>query len=613
MSQELNRRDRIIKKFLVLIIIFNVILGIFVIFLAVNSNPFGEKYVITLYHFNSQFVPSVNDFLGVERNIINESIREILEMYIRHPNWKFDIEISGICLKVMHDNYTDVFDKLKLLVDRDQCELILSPYSEQLSIAFTYIDMIKAIEFSQQLANNYSIKFSNVLFLQENQFHTAFPLLKEYGYEIYCVSGDTLRYYGVNNLAPVMEYSYLGKSVDLMVTTYKSSIIPVGYTNNIQFLFRWYGDGEASNTHSGMGKADPDEFKVEPERMQIHEERGIIIENMGYRFVKVSEWVSIVKSKGEVTVLNKIIPDSTWNTYSSYGVYQWMGYNNKVEGRVKTENDGYIRAENYRIRNFILTAQTIYNYYNNSFNSSFRSYLRRNIAKAWKHLSLAEVSDSTGWEPRPEEWEYSIYHNQFAYNITFDIINKMKTELNLTKIQVFSNNSTIINNTANFKNLSKNEIDISDLPLNIAIEGAQYSIKVFNNSWLNYTFYSILLNITPSELYRLKFNFNKKISNITYSPALAENITETLELNNYPRKIYLPLTNGLIYTNGIGIIRNNSKHYVAMCCDVLNREIYQMEEYQEHNITVEFFILKDNLNQCLNLANIINTYPIKVL
>ena len=42
-------------------------------------------------------------------------------------------------------------------------------------------------------------------------------------------------------------------------------------------------------------------------------------------------------------------------------------------------------------------------------------------------------------------------------------------------------------------------------------------------------------------------------------------------------------------------------------------EIYQMEQYQEHNISVEFFVLKSDINTCLNLANIINTYPIKVI
>jgi len=604
--------QRVLKKFFYLFLIFSVILGSINIMSLSLINPFEKKYVISLYHFNSQFVPSINDFLGVEKNIINESIRGILDMYMRHPSWKFDIEISGICLKVMHDNYSDVFNKLKILVDRNQCELILSPYSEQLSIAFTYIDMIKSFKLSQELAKSYNITYSNVLFLQENQFHTAFPILKKLGYEIFCVSGDTFRYYDVNNIKPEMDYSYNNETVNLMVTTFPSEIFPVKIYGSIEIVFRWYGDGEASNTNSGMGNADPNEFKLEPERMTIHEERGNILEFLGFNFIKVSDWVSIAKSNSLTSVLTKIVPDSTWNTFASFGAYQWMGFNYKKADRNETENDGFIRADNYRTRNKILVAESLFTYYNNTFNTTFREQMKTNLKLAWEHLMLAEVSDATGWEPRKEEWEYSIFHDNQAVRIVNSTINAIKRVVNITTAQVFTLNNTVINNSANFVNLTKSSINLSALPINISVEGSNYTVQAFNNTFNNYSFYSILLNIKPSILHKIHFNVSN-IKNITYSPSLLENQTQMLFRSNYSRKLFLPLTNGLIYVNGVGIIRNNSRHYASICWDINTNEIYQMEQYQEHNISVEFFVLKSDINTCLNLANIINTYPIKVI
>jgi len=597
-------------------LIFAIVFGCIDIYILTSMNPFSqEKYAISVYHFNSQFVPSIDDFLGVERNIINESIREILNMYHRHPNWKFNIELSGICLKAMYDNYTDVFNVLKLLVDRDQCELILSPYSETLSIAFTYIDMIKSLELSHEVAMSCNITFSKVLFLQENQFHTAFPLLKKMGYEIYCVSGDTLRYYNINNMAPVMEYTYLGETVDLMVTTFATSVFPYVYNGGVLHVFRWYGDGEASNTNSGFGNADPEEFKLESERMELHEARGNMLELMGFHFVKVSEWVGIAKSKGLSSILSPTVPDSTWNTYDSKGAFQWMGLNTIKPDRLENENDGYIRSDNYRVRNRLLATESLFNYYNNTFNSSFREKIKGDIKKAWKHLILAEVSDSTGWTPRKEEWEYSLYHDQQALTIINSTIKDIKKVVNLTSVQIHVENNTIINNSANFKNITRTLISPNNLPIPIEINGTDYSMIAYNNTWMNYSFYSVKIDLNASDYYKIFFQIEKPINNITFSTSLAENTTLTLYKSNYNSHnlIFLPLTNGLIYSNGIGIIRNNSRHYVAMCWKIDTDSIFQYEITQENNISVEFFILKDNINTCLNLANIINTYPVMIL
>jgi len=627
LETKINESERISRKLIGFYLVFIIIFGIFIGYFIVIINPFGtEKYAISLYHFNSQFVPSVNDSLGVERNIINESIRAILEMYDRHPNWKFDVEISGVCLKSMYNNYSDVFNLLKKLVDRGQCELILSPFSEQLSIAFPYHDMAKSLELSLDLANKYNISVSNVLFLQENQFHTAFPILKRFGYEIFCVSGDTLEYFGVKNIAPVMEYSFLGNTIDLMVREGGEFQIFHSY-HNIQYVFRWYGDGEASDTHSGFGTGDPEEFKVEPDRLQIHENRGILLESLGFKFVKISEWVNYLKSKNLYSKLSKPIPDSTWNMIASLGAYTWMGYNHKIEGRNETENDGHVRGENYLARNKLLVAESLFNYFNSSFNNSFRIYIESQLESAYEHLFLAEVSDSTGWKPRKEEWEYSYYHNQKVFELSDIIIKKIKQVVNITTAQIFTSNNSIINDTSKFKNITKSQISLSNLPINISVLGIPKNIIAYNITWMNYNFYSIEINITPSNYYEIKFDFDKSVNNITYSPSLAENITITLNKLDYiessnwlleqynlvPKKVYLPLTNGLIYVNGIGIIRNNSKHYVAMCWDFNKGEIYQTEKYQEHNVSAEFFIMKSNLNNCLNLANIINTNPVKII
>ncbi|MHA1649268.1 MAG: hypothetical protein ACTSYB_03660 [Candidatus Helarchaeota archaeon] len=563
-----------------------------------------NKYTMAIYHFNTQFVPGNVD---IERYIINQSIRAILEMYLRHPSWKFNLELSGSGLELMNNSYPEVFQMLNTCVSTGQCELILSPYSEMLSIAFPSYDMAKAINFSIQVANALHIKRSSVLFLQENQFHPAFPLLRQFGYDIFVVSGDTFHYYGIPWQYPLQNWSFYGESIDLVV--YPSDLIfgTPQIRGNIQYYFRWHQDGEAANTNSQSG-AGPEAFVVDPTKQKMHEKRAQNLEKLGYRFLTITEWVNLCKSRGEPFYhpLETFLPDATWSMYETHGPMMWMGYNWENYGINGSENDGYYRALNYRTRNLLLAVETLYNHYRGSLVEEAK--IIENLTEAWKHQILAEVSDSTGWHPLPEEWEYTIYHSSLAKNFCDAIIKHIKLNTSISQFQVFTHNKTIRTNLTEFVDPIETIIPETALPtgFHIFINGTTYSSHFFNVTWGEFTYYKIKLNITPSTNFKIQIKFDTLIHNISYSPSLAENTSIQLS-PVYPNPVYLSLSNGFIYANGFGIIKNCSAHHTGL---VWNQgKLYFEERNQSHYIQPEFILTTYPINKALFLANLINTYP----
>jgi len=558
----------------------------------------GEKYSIALYHFNTQYLAGNTQ---AEMYIVTESLHNILSMYDRHPSWKFNVELSGSGLETIHDKYPSTYDLLVKLINREQLELTLSPYSEQLSLAYTYEDMKRSLEINENILKNHSLGKSNILFLQEGQWHPAWVKLREYGYDTFLVAESTLEYHGVRNPAPILEYEYLGEEGYLVVYP-DPDIRQVGArkSGDVAYVWRWANDGEVSNTDGSSGTG-AESFRLNAKRMKLHESRLESIEKWGFRFIKISEWVEVAKLNGFVGKLEKFIPDATWQIYTVKGPKLWMGINCH-----DYENDGYVRAVCYRARNKLLAVETLFNWYRNNVSLNLQREIEANITAAWKHLLLSEVSDSTGWMPREEEVLYSLSHAELASEYCDSVTKALGNTSGFTKVQVSTGTGVVASNISIPQLEMLNEEQMPDYA-KVTVEGSQYDVQYFDVSYLNLTYYLVEVTVQPSENYRVMLVLS--VDNLYYSPSLAENITQLLP--SYPNPIYLPLSNGLIYGGGVAVIRNASEHHTALTIE--NGKMYFEEVNQRNLIKLSFVIKECSLDEALELADIVNTHPTIVL
>jgi len=99
-------------------------------------------------------------------------------------------------------------------------------------------------------------------------------------------------------------------------------------------------------------------------------------------------------------------------------------------------------------------------------------------------------------------------------------------------------------------------------------------------------------------------------SSIDYSPSMLE--SSTVHLNNADYQTandyFLPLANGLIYANGMALVKNCSAHHVAVHWqpDSLGFEETSLHYYS----TYQLFIVNATLDASLQFANRVNTSPI---
>jgi hypothetical protein len=84
------------------------------------------------------------------------------------------------------------------------------------------------------------------------------------------------------------------------------------------------------------------------------------------------------------------------------GVYLWMGTH-----RLPWERDGDIRSYTYQARGILLGIEKFMEWSNNQ-GINITPDMKMNLKMAWKHLLLAEVSDSTGQTPVLIEVHYSM-------------------------------------------------------------------------------------------------------------------------------------------------------------------------------------------------------------
>jgi len=580
----------------------------------------SQKYVCNLYHYNVQFV--AGDTVS-ENNIINQSIRALLQMFERHPNWKFSIEISGIGLEIMADRFSDVLALFKKLnTETKQLELVLSPYSDMLSVAYPSIDTLKALNISRTIALDLNLTPSRVLFLQESQWLEDSYILDEF-YDYYVVRNPFSYYYSDIEFNRV--YLYVGTGGKEIKVIPEESVPGIDLGASIFFLY--LGDGEAINTDSGYNR-----FQLKEDKQQNYENMLIQVEKLGFILQTIEDAAKrseAIKSEKRFNDFGPA-PDSFWNMPSCLGAYRWMGDNSNSNimpavffgtTTVAAENDGELIANNYRTRNFILKVETLYNNVSINLNTTEKRWCQGNLTEAWKNLILAEATDSTGWSPYWIEMEYALNHSRDATIYAQHVLDLIKTKFGVSHYNVSVYHQTV--NASNFELINKQSItEANAIKIPTINYALNYAIEYKNCSWYGFSFQDIIITINISNINQFAISFDELGNTIDYSSALLENGSHSIERNSVLHYPILPGSNGFYYSPSLqlGIIKNCSARHTTGFFDG-NSLIFPergfnsifVSNWSTMVVTHQFFVYSGDKTNALTLSNMINSYPIGII
>ena len=127
-----------------------------------------EKHAVTLFHFDLQQVaggiPEQNwSEQAMEDLLITESFDPLLDIYVDHPAWKFDLEMQAYFLEVLEQRHSDVLEKLQGLAANGQASIMTSSYSGQLMIGYPRPAWEHSLQLSQTIFSDAGLPISKTV------------------------------------------------------------------------------------------------------------------------------------------------------------------------------------------------------------------------------------------------------------------------------------------------------------------------------------------------------------------------------------------------------------------------------------------------------------------
>ena len=559
------------------------LLLIFVLLTDLLSNA-HEKYAIGMFHFNLQYV--AGDY-KIESKIIKNSVYPVLQFFDKNPQYKSDFEIQGYAIETFADEHPEVLALLKKLVNRGQIELVIAHYSDQFFIAYPALDLQKSIEISDKILADHGIKRSRVFFGQEIQWTPAYASVLKDKYDLVVTSSDPHGH-------------YRGKTLPLVNVTYGKDhilgLIGAGENNldGLTWDFAFLDDGEVFNTLDYNS-----DFNIVPEQEKKSIDKYKSMQKEGYKFVTMTDLANKIKSlKGYKIPDYPFVPEGTWNM-SVCGPFMWMG-----RQRTGIEKDGITRALSYRVRGAILMAEKLVDYAASK--GIDVSKLRNLILEAWKHLLLSEVSDSSGWSPKLVEVQYTDNEVANAELAVSEVMKLLKEALPMDEKNYQVNTKTGKVELAGTIKGSSGIADVLPVPYAVRAEKSVSTIKKINEN-----LYSINIKGERPADGAVEIIFDTAASGLWYSAGSGEDIAVEIptDLKSDPA---FTLSNGFVYLNkGYSLIKDCSVEHIAATWKMKEQKLVFREELNKNNpeMNMHFYLLKGSVNDGLELANKLNTWP----
>ncbi|MCB9206364.1 MAG: hypothetical protein H6611_03440 [Ignavibacteriales bacterium] len=553
--------------------------------LILSSSLFAKpKYAIGLFHYNFQYV--AGDY-RIESRIVKESLFPALQFFEKHPQYKVDFEFQGYAIETMAQEYPEVLELLRKLIERGQIELVIAHYSDQFFIAYPALDLQKSIELSDEILEKNNLRRSRVFFGQEIQYSPGLAYALKGKYDVVVTSSDPHSYYRDRTM-PLVNVNYGDNSI--------LGLIGAGDKNlkNFEWAWSFLDDGEVFNTLD----YNSDFYRV-PEQEKKSIDHFKKLEEEGFEFVTMSELVEIIKNDSDYEIIDyPFIPEGTWNM-NVCGPFMWMG-----RQRSGVETDGITRALSYELRGEILVAEKLIEYAKSLGNDVIKLF--ELLKEAWEHLLLSEVSDSSGWTPWLVEVQYT--ENEVA-NARM-ILDKIFKELN--KILLSNDKYFEVNTKTGKVNIideyEKNNYSDDYLPIPIFIRAKDFNVEVKKISENTHKV-NIFCTRPDDGAVEIAFETSDKIY---YSAGTGEETIAEVptDLKHDPA---MTLSNGFLSLgNEYSIIKDCSVEHLAVTWRQNEKRAVFREELNKNNPSMKmtFYVVKGDKEYAHKLANKINTWPV---
>ena len=313
----------------------------------------------------------------------------------------------------------------------------------------------------------------------------------------------------------------------------------------------------------------------------------------GNKFLTISELVYTTLEKGLGTHKLDEIPCTTQGN-----TWRWTG-----QQVLEWERDTYINTLRYKARTSLLSLETLIDV---AEKRGMAVEAEKTLAEQlWKELLLAEVTDSTGWQPREVEVDYSI---EKATNVISLCERNAKEILNrINMIKLNSHPAIDTKNLALSNALNPVIWEEANPPITFNVlyknyKSVCYKSKNFGNLYL------LEITIDPTEHEKGAIRFDLFDGPI-YSPLATDNYGNCINLEEFSsEKPYIIPANGWIYIGkNTSIINICSTRHAPF--RVTATSVYFQEEKTTLPIIYQFLIYFGAMEDGLELANRVNVYP----
>lgn len=576
---------------------------------------------------------------------IREGIVPLLNILLRHPTWCFNLQISGYSIEFIANNYPGVLEIIKMLINKEQIELISCTFSPQIWIAYPKYDLIKSIKLNREILESYGLKPSRIFFSHENFSGEGLSLLKEW-FDVAIVKDDYYYYlydkpdnlsslppyFNLNEMKLMVGWGHIleGMADKLYSKKNLNAHEEILLRKNKQFLkqgyqnqknegklnglicnykdieWKWYHVG--SSERFGKAHMRPElaaECVFDPSWHFYAEKYLIEIESQGYTISGIQAFLKSLEGKYNLISPSKKLLDGSWNMERSKGGYIWSGFNSQPH-----EDDMRIRNQTWKSRSRLIGLESLLNVFPKEI--SQRPDVLERLSRAWKAQLLAEISDSTGWYPTPHEVQYSLIKADEVFEDVAHIVYLLKLASSLDSFLIDTYSGELFDTYEDsLEDLVK--IEKSDCWIDlIRIFGSEGDLILFQ---IGDDMQRIIADFIPNDdCCGLEIDFN--IEYLLYCPALMENECINIDLVDVkPEAVYLPLPNGLICINeNTFLIKHNEFLNISACVDKKAKKlIFKITNPHSYGIHWELTIFKGELKLAIDLANRINVSPIVYL
>jgi len=380
------------------------------------------KFALSLYHYNVQYVAGGLkgfDLLGKDRpeldlddgqvqdRIIVESLVPLLDALVEHPSWGVDVELQGYMLEIMAERHPDELEKMRQLVALGQLHVDSFHWSDQLWTAFPAPSMERSLAFNERAFQASCLPLGKAVFSQEGQFGHGMATLIRASQRVALLPTNFHKYH-YGNQPGHLAYDWEGTTV---LVAGKGVVEEVG-GEQVEVKWHFMNDGELAFT----GGANPyfgTLFAYDPVSSAKYIEDLEQLEAEGWRIATIADYLANLDQRGYQPEPLPLILDGTWQPKDTQNVFRWMG----GMGAFEEEDDNGVLSGNVRSRLALQASRALLA----SAEPAVRAALEEDLTLGWGHQLLAEVSDSTGWNPWAGEVAYSRDHSRAAMEQAWEV------------------------------------------------------------------------------------------------------------------------------------------------------------------------------------------------